>query len=88
MIDLEYAPKFLRQLHKLEKNIQEEAIKKISLFKNPKNHRSLNVHKLHGRFRDRYAFYITNRIRILFRFQNSRFVSLLAIDDHDIYKRS
>ncbi len=86
MIALEYAPKFLRQLYKLEPNIQEEALNKVELFKDPKNHRSLNVHKLHGRFKDRHAFYITSRIRILFRYENHISASLLVIGDHGVYK--
>jgi mRNA-degrading endonuclease YafQ of YafQ-DinJ toxin-antitoxin module len=87
MIELEYAPKFLRQIYKLELNIREEALEKISLFRDTKNHRSLNVHKLHGRYKGRYAFYITSKIRILFKYHNPKFASFLAIDDHDIYKR-
>jgi len=86
MIDLEYAPKFLRQLYKLETNIQEEALKKIELFKNQKNHRNLNAHKLHGRFKYRHAFYVTSKIRILFRYQNQKLATLLAIGDHGVYK--
>lgn len=86
MTELEYAPKFLRQLYKLEKNIQEEALEKIKSFKDPKNHRSLNVHKLRGRHKERYAFYITDKIRIMFKYQNPKLASFLAIDDHDIYK--
>ncbi|MDO8728807.1 MAG: hypothetical protein Q7K26_02825 [bacterium] len=87
MIELEYAPKFLRQIYKLELNIQEDVLKKIALFRDTKNHRSLNVHKLHGRYKGRHAFYITSKIRILFQYQNPKFASFLAIDDHDIYKR-
>lgn len=87
MIELEYAPKFLRQLYKLELNIQEETLEKIILFRDPKNNSSLNVHKLHGQHKGRHAFYVTNKIRILFKYQNPKFASFLAIGDHDIYKR-
>lgn len=86
MIELEYAPKFLRQLYKLERNIQEEALQKIALFKDSKNHQHLDVHKLHGHLKDKHAFYITGRVRVLFKYQNPKFASLLAIGDHEIYK--
>ena len=87
MIELEYAPKFLKKLDKLESSVRDEAVWRIERFKNPRNHKALRVHKLHGRFKDRYAFSITNKVRIIFRYENPKFASILTIDDHDVYKR-
>jgi mRNA-degrading endonuclease YafQ of YafQ-DinJ toxin-antitoxin module len=88
MIEILYAPSFVRQFQTLEKNLAEEALEKIELFKNRKNHNQLKVHKLKGPFRGRYAFSVNYRVRILFEYplKSRKEILMLAIDDHDIYK--
>lgn len=82
-----YSPTFLRQLETLEPALQEEAIEKIEIFKNPANHRRLKVHKLKGPLAGRYSFSVNYRIRIVFSYVSGRKAVLLtAIGDHNIYK--
>ena len=85
MLSLVYAPVFIRNLGKLEKKLQEEALEKIKLFKNPDNHKQLKVHKLQGQFKNCYSFSVNYRYRILFSYETNERVNLLAIGDHDIY---
>lgn len=86
MIELEFAPKFLNQLKKLEPVLQRGVVRKVELFRNPKNHKLIKVHKLHGPLKDRYSFSINSRIRVVFQYQSQKFVSMLAIGDHDLYR--
>ncbi len=86
MIKIGYTPAFSRQLNKLEGLLAEEVIQKIDLFKDPKNHYLLKVHKLHGRLKDRFSYYINYKIRIVFCYVSKNEVILMAVGDHDVYK--
>ncbi len=85
MIELVYAPIFTRQFNKLPKNIQEEVLEKIEVFKNPAQHQYLKVHKLHGKFRNFYSFSVNYKYRIIFNFATKDEVNILAVGDHDVY---
>lgn len=86
MIKIVYAPRFIRELGKLEKDLQEEALEKIKSFCNFRNHKQLKTHKLHGPLKNRYSFSINYGYRIVFNFRSKREVVFLSIGNHDIYK--
>jgi addiction module RelE/StbE family toxin len=85
MMTLYYKPSFVRQLKSLETELIDEAFEKIELFKNEKNHRSLKVHKLHGRLAGRWSFSVNYKYRIVFIYQSKTEVVVLTIGDHTIY---
>ena len=87
MLTLGFAPKFFRMLKKVEPSLQEEVFKALELFKNPANHRKLEVHKLHGNMRGKHAFSVNRKDRIIFRFESKNLAIILAVDDHHIYKK-
>ncbi len=86
MLVLVYAPIFIRNLNKLEKNLQEEIFEKLEFFKDSQNHQQLKVHKLKGRLKDCYSFSVNYKYRILFSYGKGKSVDILAIGSHDIYK--
>ncbi|OHA16474.1 MAG: hypothetical protein A3C79_02555 [Candidatus Taylorbacteria bacterium RIFCSPHIGHO2_02_FULL_45_28] len=86
MVEIIYKPSFIDKYNGLEKDLQAEVLEKIELFKNPRNHRHLKVHKLHGRLRGRYSFSINYKYRIVFSYISKNQVRLLSIGDHDVYK--
>ena len=81
-----YKPSFIRQFRKLEPALQQEAVEKIELFRNPANHRGLGVHKLQGPLVGRWSFSVNFKYRIVFRYETKSEVALLAIGDHEIYR--
>lgn len=81
-----YTASFLKMLKRLELDIQNEVIEKTELFKDKKNHKILNVHKLHGKFFGSYGFYVNYKIRIVFDYLNKKEVVFLLVGDHDLYK--
>ena len=85
MIELIYAPRFVRYLKRLLKDLQEEAAEKIDLFKHSANHVVLKVHKLHGKFSKCFSFSVNYKIRIVFQYVSKSEVALLSIGDHEIY---
>lgn len=88
-MEVAYAPSFIRAFRALVPELQEEALEKIDLFREEKNHKQLKVHKLTGRLTDRYSFYVNFRTRIVFIFSKQRTPKtayLLMIGNHDIYQ--
>ncbi len=86
MIQLIYAPAFIRALNKLSVDLQEEAMEKIELFRNEKSHTQLKIHKLRGRLEGRLSFSVNFKTRIIFQYLAPKKATLLTIGDHDIYR--
>jgi len=87
-MEVAFAPSFIRALA-LPAGLQEDALEKIDLFHETKNHKQLKVHKLTGRLVDRYSFSVNFQTRIVFRFSKQKkpkTAFLLTIGDHDVYK--
>lgn len=81
-----YTATFLKLLRGLESDLQDEVIEKTKLFQDRKNHKNLDVHKLHGKFRGCYSFYINYKTRVVFEHIAKEEVALLLVGSHDIYK--
>lgn len=86
MLSFVYAPVFVRQYSKLDKNLQEEVLEKLEMFKNTSNHKKLRVHKLKGSLKDCYSFSVNYSHRIVFSYSTKSEVNILSVGDHDIYK--
>ena len=87
-MNVAYTPGFIRMLKALPENLQEETIEKIELFQQVDNHKQLKVHKLGGRLQGRYSFSVNYKTRIVFCYIGKpNEALLLAIGDHDIYKK-
>src|SRR3989344_6363986 len=86
MIALEYAPSFLRQLEKFPRALQQETLEKVRLFKDKKNHRQLEVHKLKGKLKEKWSFSVNYSYRVVFKWLPNKSAGLLTVGDHDIYK--
>ncbi len=78
---------FEREAKKLEPEVRELLGKKLELFSNRKNHRTLKVHKLHGALKDKYGIWITRSVRVMFSWADSQSVTLVRVGNHDIYDR-
>ena len=85
-IIVSYKPKFLRLNGKLDPALQEEVADAIRrLQSNPKDPK-LKVHKLKGRLKGELSFSVNYAYRIIFYWEHSKKVVLLAVGDHDVYK--
>lgn len=83
---ISYKPSFVREFKKLPGELQEEALERIDLFKDVKNHQKLKVHKLKGRLKDFHSFSVTYSHRIVFSYESKEEIVFIAIGDHDVYK--
>jgi len=88
VIKISFKPSFIKQINRLEKELLDETIEKIEIFKNPKNHQVLKVHKLHGKLASFFSFSVNYKWRIVFEYTSKKKdeAVLLIIDDHDIYR--
>jgi len=82
-----FLPIFARHLNRLDPKLQLEAIEKIELFKDKKNHKQLKVHQLRGRLVGRYSFSVNYKTRIVFSYLSKNEAALLAIGDHAVYDK-
>ena len=86
MISIVYSPFFIRKFNKLEDGLREDVLQKIDLFKDNKNHKLLNVHKLHGKFNEYFGFSVNYKFRIVFRHVSKSEVLFTDIGGHEIYR--
>jgi len=88
MITVFFKPKFIRQFNTLETGLQDEVLQKIELFKNPRHHATLRVHKLHGPLKEFFSFSVDYRTRIVFAYEDRQktTAALLAVGNHDVYQ--
>ncbi len=81
-----FSPQFLRKVKKLEKNLQNEVIEKVAIFKKDPQNPVLRTHKLKGKLSDLYSFSVNYRYRIIFEYNSANQISFLTIGTHDVYK--
>jgi mRNA-degrading endonuclease YafQ of YafQ-DinJ toxin-antitoxin module len=76
---------FEKHYRKLPKRAKEEAQQKELLFRENPFDPALRTHKLHGKDKDAYAFWISHSWRIKFIFLDEDSVLFLDVGTHDIY---
>lgn len=77
---------FRRAYKNLPKYVKEKAEEKEKIFRiNPFNPR-LDTHKLHGKYKDYWAFTIVGQYRIIFAFTDKNTVDFVNVGTHEIYK--
>lgn len=83
---IEYSRKFLKSLSRLPKRIIDKAELKEKAFKENCFDSRLKTHKLHGKEKEHWAFWVDYKYHIKFSFLNNEEVLFLDIGTHDIYK--
>ncbi len=70
----------------MPKEVKNKAFVKENIFRiNPHDTR-LDTHKLHGKYKDYFAFTVVGQYRIMFSFNKSGNVEFINIGTHEIYK--
>ncbi len=78
--------KFRKSYKKLPRHVKDKAKEKEHIFKANSFDSRLDTHKLHGRYKDYWAFTVIGQYRIMFAFITSGNVDFINIGTHDIYK--
>lgn len=83
---IQTSPNFDKHYKKLAVEIREQAKEKEKIFRNNPFDPTLRNHKLHGKDKHAWAFWIDYNYRIKFIFLDGGEVLFLDIGTHDIYK--
>lgn len=86
MLTVLYKPTFVRQYKKLPEALQQEVKEKIAIFQKNPNHSFLKTHKLKGKLKGFFSFYVNYAYRIIFLYETKNTAVLLAIGDHQVYQ--
>ena len=81
-----FTPNFIRDYKKLPHSLQEEVKEKIELFKMDPKHPLLKSHKLSGKLKGTFSFWVNYRYRVVFVYDSKNTAALLGVGDHDVYK--
>jgi mRNA-degrading endonuclease YafQ of YafQ-DinJ toxin-antitoxin module len=83
---IKISSRYKKSFRVLDPQIQEKTIEKINIFReNPFDSR-LKTHKLHGKDKDCWTFWIDYKYRIKFIFLSDTEILFLDIGPHNIYK--
>jgi len=78
--------KFRKAYKKMPKLVKMKAEEREKIFqRNPFDVR-LDTHKLHGKYKEYWAFSVIGQYRIMFAFSNADIVDFINIGTHEIYK--
>jgi len=77
--------KFKKSYKKLPKSVQDKAKEKEKIFKINSFDSRLDTHKLHGKYKEYWAFTVVGQYRIIFAFISSDRVDFINIGTHEIY---
>lgn len=81
-----YSAKFAKAYKKLPRKVKLQAEKKELVFrKNPRD-ASLKTHKLTGRLKEFWAFWVDYKYRIIFEFREKDVIWFHSVGTHEIYK--
>jgi len=77
--------RFEKRYKKLSRKIKEKAKEKEYLFRVTPFGSLLRIHKLHGKDKNAWAFWINYKYRVKFIFFNEEEVLFLDVGTHDVY---
>jgi len=86
MFEIKTNARFERNYRKLSKQLKNAAKEKEPIFRENPFHPSLRTHKLHGKEKSAWAFWINYHYRIKFIFLSENRVLFLDIGPHDFYE--
>ena len=82
-----YSSKFKKSVKKMPQFVKKAFLEKEGLFLYDPFHSSFETHKLHGKYKDFWAFTVIGQYRIMFKFMGSKKdVGFINIGTHDVYR--
>lgn len=85
MLEISTHPRFERKYRKLPREVKEQAKHRETFFRANAFDPLLRTHKLHGKDKGAWAFWVNNKYRIKFIFLDAHRVLFLDVGTHDIY---
>ncbi|MBI4068353.1 hypothetical protein HY413_03020 [Candidatus Kaiserbacteria bacterium] len=86
MIQIAITPSLDHKVRKIDPLLREEVFDVIDKLKDQKNHKSLKVHKLHGKAKGLYAASVDYQHRLIFQWVQQNRILLLDFGNHSVYE--
>lgn len=83
---IRFTSKFRKAYKKMPKMVKQKAEEKEKIFQKDPFNSKLDAHKLHGKYKEYWAFTVVGQYRIMFAFCGGEFVDFINIGTHEIYK--
>jgi len=83
---IRHTSKFRKAYKKMPKAVKVKAEEKEKIFRNNPFDTRLDTHKLHGKYKEYFAFTVVGQYRIMLAFSGKEFVDFVNIGTHEIYK--
>ena len=83
---IRFTSKFKKAYKKMPKMVKTKAEEKEKIFQKDPFDARLDTHKLHGKYKEYFAFTVVGQYRIMFAFSEKEFVDFINIGTHEIYK--
>ena len=81
-----YSSKFFREYKKLPVTVKRKAEVREEIFRDNPFDPRLGTHKLGGRLKEYWAFWIDSKNRIIFEYENKEIVWFHSVGNHAIYE--
>lgn len=78
--------RFKKSYKKLPLQVKQKAKEKEKIFRENPFDARIDTHKLHGKYKDYWAFTVAGQYRIMFVFANGNKIDFINIGTHEIYK--
>jgi len=78
--------RFRKSFKKLPRRVRDKTKEKEKIFRTNPFDKHLDTHKLHGKYKEYWAFTITDQYRIMFIFTESNVIDFVDIGTHKIYR--
>ena len=78
--------KFKKSYRKLPESVKDKAKEKEKIFRTDSFDARLETHKLHGKYKEYWAFTVIGQYRVMFAFVGSDKVDFINVGSHDIYR--
>ena len=85
-MEILYSSGFRRAYKKLAFGIKKQVEAREKIFRSNPFNPILKTHKLHGKYRQYWAFSLTASYRVMFKFHTKDEVAFVDVNDHDVYK--
>jgi addiction module RelE/StbE family toxin len=83
---IRFTSKFSKAYKKIPKMVKTKAEEKEKIFRSNPFDTRLDTHKLHGKYKEYWAFTVVGQYRIMLAFSEKEVVDFINIGTHDIYK--
>lgn len=86
-IKIIHAARFLKSVKRLPGDVRQRLNERDAIFRKDPSDNKLDTHKLHGRFKNFWAYSVDYKYRVIFIFNDAKTITYYDIGQHNIYDK-